>query len=431
MLCNRLHQTASLVALIFTAACGGGPLTAPYTASHDTRSPSTSGYQTIYSFLGNATGAYPNGLLVSSAGSPNTLYGTTTGNSSGSTRDGTVYQITTFGREHTIYAFKFDAGPNGVIVDNGKLYGTTAYGGSGCGSFGCGTFFAVTFSGHERQLYAFLGGSDGNTPTGNLIARQGEFIGMTSHGGSASCESNVNCGYGVVFEVSRTGSEQILHRFTNSPDGAYPSGVVDVAGTLYGTTAGGGRNGKGTVFTIDAKGSERVLYSFKAGRDGAAPLGPLTSFNGAFYGTTAYGGSQSSACGGKGSYSDSGCGTVFEISTKGRERVIYRFKNAPDGANPEGALIVLDGNLYGVTRCGGDLECGSSQTCYSEYSFGTCGAVYEVTAGGKETVLYELGAQPASVAQGPVGLVALNGVLYGTTQSGGSYNLGTVYAITP
>jgi len=45
----------------------------------------------------------------------------------------------------------------------------------------------------------------------------------------------------------------VLHRFTGFPsDGAYPGGnlILDAAGNLYGTTAGGGDLNKGTVFEV-------------------------------------------------------------------------------------------------------------------------------------------------------------------------------------
>ena len=41
----------------------------------------------------------------------------------------------------------------GLIVVNGVLYGTTTYGGTGsaCGSQGCGTIFSITTAGKEEE----------------------------------------------------------------------------------------------------------------------------------------------------------------------------------------------------------------------------------------------------------------------------------------
>jgi uncharacterized repeat protein (TIGR03803 family) len=55
----------------------------------------------------------------------------------------------------------------------------------------------------------------------------------------------------------------VLHNFTVT-DGSYPSGplLFDQAGSLYGTTIGGGAHGYGTVFKLDPSGNESVLASF-------------------------------------------------------------------------------------------------------------------------------------------------------------------------
>jgi uncharacterized repeat protein (TIGR03803 family) len=51
-----------------------------------------------------------------------------------------------------------------------------------------------------------------------------------------------------------------------STDGAAPSApLLEVGGTLYGTTASRGESGNGTVFSITTSGVETVLYSFDGG----------------------------------------------------------------------------------------------------------------------------------------------------------------------
>ncbi len=72
-----------------------------------------------------------------------------------------------------------------------------------------------------------------------------------------------------------------------------------------------------------------MLYSFTGslmgGSDGAIAEASLIDVNGKLYGTT--------RAGGINGY-DGGCGTIFEISTTGKERVLYRFKYGSDGAEP-------------------------------------------------------------------------------------------------
>jgi uncharacterized repeat protein (TIGR03803 family) len=84
----------------------------------------------------------------------------------------------------------------------------------------------------------------------------------------------------------------VLYRFAGSPDGSSPSaGLINVNGTLYGTTySGGAYNDNGTVFSVSRSGKEKVLYSFRPGTDGARPLAGLLDVNGTLYGTTYEGG---------------------------------------------------------------------------------------------------------------------------------------------
>jgi hypothetical protein len=60
------------------------------------------------------------------------------------------------------------------------------------------------------------------------------------------------------------------------------------------------------VFGVSTSGAEQVLHSF-GGSDGADPEADLIDVNGTLYGTTYYGGYEK-GCGGK------GCGTVFALT---------------------------------------------------------------------------------------------------------------------
>jgi uncharacterized repeat protein (TIGR03803 family) len=88
----------------------------------------------------------------------------------------------------------------------------------------------------------------------------------------------------------------LLYGFTasyNISEGPYAGVIEDSSGNLYGTTSGGGTDGKGTVFQlVPPSGSggawtENVLYSFTGLTDGGAPVGGLTFDSaGNLYGTT-------------------------------------------------------------------------------------------------------------------------------------------------
>ena len=304
---------------------------------------------------------------------------------------------------------------------DGTLYGTTkAGGGSGCyRKLGCGTVFSVTPNGTEDVLYRFRGGKDGKDgkyPNG-LIAVNGTLYGTTVEGGGSGC---TGYGCGTVFSVTTTGVEKVLYRFRWGSDGGYPrAGLAAVKGTLYGTTSLGGTMNYGTVFSISSEDTEKVLYSFRGGDDGTYPLARLIDLSGTLYGTTFYGGG--SDCSGN------SCGTVFSVTTSGVENVLYRFQGLSDGAFPWGGLIAVDGTLYGTTyEGGGGSGCGERNGC---------GTVFSMTTSGTKNLQYSLSGG-ASGALPTADLVNVQGVLYGTTASGGTGcrihdGCGTVFAFAP
>lgn len=89
--------------------------------------------------------------------------------------------------------------------------------------------------------------------------------------------------------------------------------ILDAAGNLYGTTAGGGLYGQGVAFELGFGGGawvETVLHSFGNGQDGQDPTTALVmDASGNLYGGTFGGGTDVTGCPTYGV----GCGTVFEI----------------------------------------------------------------------------------------------------------------------
>ncbi len=255
--------------------------------------------QVIYSFKGGSTdGSSPFGQLLAFNG---LLYGTT--RYGGSRGLGTVFTVTPSGSERTLYNFKHDGdGANpyaGLTPLNGTLYGTTA----GGGTYSAGTVFAISTSGNERVIYNFKYGTDGASPEAPLISIGNELYGTTASGGGQ--------GYlGTVFKVSTSGSGSILHRFArNVNDGISPlSSLKDFNGTLYGTTSLGGRKANGIVFSLTMSGKESVLHYFQGAPDGMYPTGGLAAISNALYATTSEGGT------GPCYYHRLGCGTIFKFA---------------------------------------------------------------------------------------------------------------------
>ena len=290
----------------------------------------------VYGFQGGSDGAIPvGGVLLDTSGA---LYGTTAEgggspacvNGSGTTGCGTVYKLTptvSGFSESVIHSFQGGSdgiGPRGVLVADGSgaLYGTTYYGGgagactSPSGNAGCGTVFKLTPSGSgysESIIYSFQGGTDGAYPRAGLLAGSGgAFFGATTHGGAH--------GIGTIYELTPSGSgysERVIHSFGGA-DGQAPSDenglYADANGSIYGTTAFGGKVGHGnacncgTVFKLSPSGSGytlTTLYRFKGSRvhDGKTPRASLAAdASGTLYGST-YGGGLIK-----------GYGTIFKIT---------------------------------------------------------------------------------------------------------------------
>jgi uncharacterized repeat protein (TIGR03803 family) len=318
----------------------------------------------------------------------------------------------------------------GLIDVNGVLYGTTNLGGDmNCGD-GCGIVYSISKRGAEKTLYDFHGGNaDGAYPWAGLVDVGGTLYGTTAQGGvggsgSPGCEN----GCGTIYSITASGSEKVLYKFTGS-QGFYPTaGLIDVDGTLYGTTSLGGEKGTpecssgfgcGTVYSISTTGDLNVLHEFSGGSDGADPAAGLVDVNGTLYGTTAEGGG--SGCGG------SGCGTVYSVTPGGVENVLYRFSGGSDGSDPDAALVEVGGALYGTTAYGGGSGCGGSG----------CGTVYSIGTTGAEMVLHSFGGSPDG-ARPVAALINVKGLLYGTTRYGGDgsgsaccVGHGTVFTLTP
>jgi uncharacterized repeat protein (TIGR03803 family) len=323
-----------------------------------------------------------------------------------------------YGILHTFRGASDDGGsPYAGLLDvNGTLYGTTWAGGSGqCRDsgtvIGCGTVFSISTTGKEKVLHSFAG-SDGNGPFAGLIDVRGTLYGTTYFGGAD--------GAGTVFSITTGGREKLLYSFKGYPsDGGNPyAGLLGVNGTLYGATWAGGSGqcksssvvvGCGTVFAISTTDNEKVLHSFSGGSDGAKPYAGLIDVGGALFGTTAYGGSDYS-------------GTVFRISTAGKEKLLYSFgdSDSAEGGNPFATLIDVKGTLYGTTESGGTTKGGGS----SGY-----GTVFSISTTGNENVLHSFSGDPDGTHP-YAGLIDVDGALYGTTVYGG-HGYGIVFAITP
>ncbi len=195
-----------------------------------------------------------------------------------------------------------------------------------------------------------------------------------------------------------------LFDFEYTPKGSNPFGDLYFDGTfLYGLTNEGGINDDGIFFKIKIDGTGFVnLFDFNSSITGSAPNASLIFDGTFFYGTCSYGGPGSK-------------GTVFKIKPDGTGFVdILDFLGNPNGGYPKCTLYSDGTYLYGTTEQGGTAN---------------NGIIFKIKPDGTgyAKLLDFTGTANGST---PSGTLIYNGTfLYGTTQSGGANNKGTIFKI--
>lgn len=345
----------------------------------------------IYFFAGGVDGFGPSGTLVMDA--RGNLYGTA--GAGGTYGYGTVFELTPNNdgswTKTTLYSFRKGidgATPEyGVIFDAaGNLFGTASEGGI-CDPYCHGIVFELVpnqdGTWREVTLYTFLGGHDGTAMFGLTFDAAGNLYGATQTGGNGPFCGNSDTGCGSVFELVRSpdGSwaKTVLYNFNSGLDGGYPgSGVnFDSVGNLYGETIYGGSlacpgSGCGVIYKLTPQfgGTWKfsVAHTFNGlyGRKGEAPAGGLVfDAAGNLYGTTEGGGSKD--CFGAGF----ACGIVFKLEPATNSFTVIASFDGKHGALPEmGVILDAQGNLYGTTTQGGDVQCSAPYGC---------GVAFEIT----------------------------------------------------
>jgi uncharacterized repeat protein (TIGR03803 family) len=377
------------------------------------------GYTLLYSFAGSPDGAVPYGGLI--AGGSGELLGTTyfggTANppSSGA---GTVFALKKTGGkyvESVLHSFGFDGyypATAPTLDPSGVIYATVQ---SGPGSDAAGGVVSLSPSsdGYSESGAFHFSPSQGSAPQTQLVElpdgsadlNYGTQLFTTTAAGASGAGA---LGW-LTLSLSYTGAYSFQG---GSGDGAAPMGnlVIDPSRKIDGATSAGGA-GDGTVFQYDTiTGKESVLYAFEGGaNDGSTPVGGVALDNqGNIYGTTKSGGAD-------------GAGVVFKLSYNGSrytETVLHSFGGKADGATPLAApVITVKSNiLYGTTSAGGANGAGT---------------IYQIaTDGAKYKVLYSF-TKATGATPGYGSLLLQGNTLYGTTQAGGTANLGVAYSFVP
>lgn len=292
-------------------------------------------YIDLYDFAGGAgDGADPGtNVVFDDAGN---IYGTT--DFGGPANKGTVFKLAPNGTQTILHAFSSSDGeaPDGgvLLTRSGKLYGTASAGGSS----GNGVLFSLSAKGKYKVLHDFSD-TDGSFLRGDLIRDKDGNLYGTGLFGSANDA-------GTVYKYAPNGTFTVLHAF-NVTDGEFPEhGVVsDQAGNLYGVTAFGGADDNGTVYKIAPNGTFTTLYTFTGGADGGFPYGGMDiDKDGNLYGSTVEGGANDD-------------GTVFELAQDGTLTTLYDFTGGADGSSPQSDVLLVGKNVYGANDEGGDPTC--------------------------------------------------------------------------
>jgi uncharacterized repeat protein (TIGR03803 family) len=223
-------------------------------------------------------------------------------------------------------------------------------------------------------------------------------------------------------------SEQVLHSFAGAPDGATPGNglVADKKGNLYGTVLSGGANGNGAIFELGPplvagdSWTETLIYNFGGANSNlTGPYGDLSfDAQGNLYGYSEIGSGPQSA--------------VFELSPPKSKNgawtltVLYSGLGYSYGLGEGKLLFDPAGNVYGSISLDGG--------CYPGNGKPGCGEVFELlkptTPNGSwnYTVLHYFGEQ-ATDGSYAEDIMFWNGAIYGTTETGGSNNCGTVFEL--
>lgn len=230
-----------------------------------------------------------------------------------------------------------------------------------------------------------------------LTNAQDVLVGLTSNGGQE--------GKGTAFSIKTNGSNfSIIKGFADWGKNPVGDLLLGTDGNFYGLVYGGGTNDLGTIFKMSSSGDVTMLKHLNGLADGQNPYGELIKGpDGNFWGMTSSGGAN-------------GYGTIFKITLDGAYTVVKNFSIAADGANPRGHLVLAkDGNFYGLTYSGGANGAGT---------------IFKFTTGGSYTVIHSLNKTTegsnsySSLTEGK------DGNLYGITQYGGTFDLGTIFKVT-
>jgi uncharacterized repeat protein (TIGR03803 family) len=292
----------------------------------------------------------------------------------------------------------------GTLVQgrDGYMYGTAA---ATCSPNGSGGVYKISPTGAESVVINSFPTGWGGCGSGLTQGSDGNFYGTCQNGNSTN--------FGVIYRLTPAGVLTDLHDFTNVTGDAYPyqPPIQASDGNFYGTTGTPELGVCGTVYQLTAAGAYKTLHAFSGSDCHSSIL--FQASDGNLYGTL-------TSC----SLAPN-LGCVYKISTGGVFKEIYGFTSLPGGYLPcTGVIQGKNGKLYGATNQGGAngigniyklTTAGGSHTDLHDFNYPTDGSC--VNNDNANTVLLNL-------------LQVTDGNFYGVNPAGGANGTGSIYKLT-
>ncbi len=373
-------------------------------------SPTNNIFNKILDFDGTTTGGNPFGNLIQA--SNGLIYGMTT--SGGQANDGVIFTLNTNTEIFSVIEdFIFSSGrlPYGGLLQtsDGYFWGTTLIG----GTYDAGVIFRFNPFYNIFEVTVNLSPSFGHFPNGDLIEHSnGRLYGLTQTGGIAD--------KGVLFSVDKNypHTYSIEHEFDGINDGGEPLGSLAFSGSdkLIGVTQKGGFNNEGALFEYNVANNNFTKISdlYNANPFGLNPNDLIVRHDLArsrfpsldpMYGTTKDGGQ----------FDDGGIYSYNPISNTLALKA--SFNNDTTGREPSTITSSENGKFYGTTKLGGTNNYGTlfEYDPMAESLSALINFDATVIGGDSKGKIFE----------------ADNGLLYGTTTTGGPLGNGTLFSYDP